>query len=66
MISAGLALALQLFWYSDASAQRTAEGSTFLGVSSTVSAYAVPSGGLDICAGRIPALVTVEGRGAGH
>ena len=52
MISAGLALALQLFWHSDAAAQRTAEGSTFIGVSPTVSAYAVPSGGLDICAGR--------------
>lgn len=51
MISAGLALALQLFWHSDAVAQRTAEGSTFLGVSPTVSVYAVPSGGLDICAG---------------
>ena len=51
MISAGLALALQLFWHSDAVAQRTAEGSTFLGVSPTVSAYSVPSGGLDICTG---------------
>ena len=51
MISAGLALALQLLWHSDAAAQRTAEGSTFIGVSPTVSAYAVPSGGLDICAG---------------
>ena len=51
MISAGLALALQLFWHSDAVAQRTAEGSTFIGVSPTVSAYSVPSGGLDICTG---------------
>lgn len=51
MISAGLALALQLFWHSDAAAQRTAEGSTFIAVSPTVSTYAVPSGGLDICTG---------------
>lgn len=51
MISAGLASALKLSWHSDAAAQRTADGSTFIGASPTVSAYAVPSGGLDICAG---------------
>ena len=51
LISVGLVLALQLFWHSEAAAQRTAEGSTFLGVSPTASVYSVPSGGLDINAG---------------
>ena len=35
----------------EASAQRTAEGSMFIGASQMVSAYAVPSGGLDLGAG---------------
>lgn len=46
-----LASVLMAAAQSEASAQRTAEGSIFIGTSQMVSAYAVPSGGLDIYAG---------------
>ena len=42
------------FWtamQTEASAQRTAEGSMFIGASQMVSSYAVPSGWLDLGAG---------------
>lgn len=35
----------------DVAAQRTAEGSILIGASQMVSAYSIPSGGMDICAG---------------
>ncbi len=49
----GIALTLVLIVAAQgkATAQRTAEGSIFIGVSQMVSAYAIPSGGMDICAG---------------
>lgn len=37
--------------HSEAYAQRTAEGSIFIGASQVVSAYSIPSEGMDICAG---------------
>ena len=49
--AACLALSLALAGAGEARAQRTSEGSVFIGASQTVSAYIVPSGGLDLHAG---------------
>lgn len=49
--SALLSLLLSLAGTGEAAAQRTSEGSVFIGLSQMVSGYAVPSGGLDIGAG---------------
>ena len=51
MSVACLSLVLVLFETGEAEAQRTSEGSVFIGASQTVSGYAVPSGGLDLHAG---------------
>lgn len=44
-------LFLTAFGQIDVAAQRTAEGSILIGASQMVSAYSIPSGGMDICAG---------------
>ena len=44
-------LFLTAFGQLDVAAQRTAEESIFIGASQMVSAYSIPSGGMDICAG---------------
>lgn len=49
--AACLALFLTLAGTGEARAQRTSEGSVFIGASQMVSGYAVPSGGLDLHAG---------------
>lgn len=49
--SALLSLLLSLLGTGEAAAQRTSDGSVFIGASQIVSGYAVPSGGLDIGAG---------------
>ncbi len=49
--AACLALFLTLAGTGEAWAQRTSEGSVFIGASQTVSGYAVPSGGLNLHAG---------------
>ena len=49
--AACLALFLTLAGTGEAEAQRTSEGSVFIGASQMVSGYAVPSGGLDLHAG---------------
>ena len=51
MAGACLAFALALAGASEARAQRTSEGSVFIGASQMVSGYVVPSGGLDLHAG---------------
>lgn len=51
LLGAALAFAITVAAGDAARAQRTADGSLFIGASQMVSAYSIPSGGLDICAG---------------
>lgn len=51
ILGIALTLVLMVAAQGKAVAQRTAEGSIFIGASQMVSAYAIPSGGMDICTG---------------
>lgn len=51
LLAAALTAAITTATGGAAQAQRTADGSLFIGASQMVSSYSIPSGGLDVCAG---------------